>query len=210
MEEYKTIKENVEAEIVEKKSKFIAKFIKVEDSKQAVQALEEIRKKHHDARHHCYAYRVVEEERIVEKASDDGEPSGTAGAPILSILQKNELSNVIVVVTRYFGGILLGTGGLVRAYTESTKVAMEKVQILKLEKGYELEIELEYSQLENWKYYCRKRNINIINVEYDSNILLTIELTEKQEQELEWNIEQNSIKLKNRRKIRKKYIQKNL
>ena len=79
--------------------------------------IKEIRKKYYDAKHNCIAYRIIENGRIVEKASDDGEPSGTAGAPMLNILQKNNLANVLIIVTRYFGGILLGTGGLVRAYS---------------------------------------------------------------------------------------------
>lgn len=117
--QFKTINQNVTAEIVEKKSKFIANLVYVENSEQVEQELEKIRKKFHDAKHHCFAYRIQEENTVIERASDDGEPSGTAGSPMLQLLCKKELVNILVVVTRYFGGTLLGTGGLVRAYTRS-------------------------------------------------------------------------------------------
>ena len=117
MEEFVTIKDNVQFELVEKKSRFIANLFYVESTQKAENIIKEIRKKYYDAKHNCIAYRIIENGRIVEKASDDGEPSGTAGAPMLNILQKNNLANVLIIVTRYFGGILLGTGGLVRAYS---------------------------------------------------------------------------------------------
>ena len=110
MSDFLTINENVEYVLTEKKSKFIANLIKVENIQEAEETIKQYKKKYHDARHNCIAYRVFEDERIVEKASDDGEPSGTAGGPMLNILQKNNLCNVLIIVTRYFGGILLGTG----------------------------------------------------------------------------------------------------
>ena len=117
MEEFVTIKDNVQFELVEKKSRFIANLFYVESTQEAENIIKDIRKKYYDAKHNCIAYRIIDNGRIVEKASDDGEPSGTAGAPMLNILQKNNLANVLIIVTRYFGGILLGTGGLVRAYS---------------------------------------------------------------------------------------------
>ena len=125
MENFLTINENIESEITVKKSKFICNLIKIETQEEAEEQIKKIKKKYHDARHNCVAYRVQENDTIVEKASDDGEPSGTAGGPMLNILQKNNLCNVLVVVTRYFGGILLGTGGLVRAYSDSMQNALE-------------------------------------------------------------------------------------
>ena len=129
----KTIKENVSAQIIEKKSKFIADFFYVTSEEEAKEKLEEIRKKYRDAKHHCYAYRTMNENHIIERASDDGEPAGTAGAPILLLLTKLELNNVLLVVTRYFGGILLGSGGLIRAYTQVSQLAIEKSQIVEEE-----------------------------------------------------------------------------
>ena len=126
MNEFTTIKSNVQAEIVEKKSKFIANLFYVDSIKQAEKLIQETKQKYHDARHNCVAYRIIEEDSIVEKASDDGEPSGTAGLPMLHILQTNNLANVLIIVTRYFGGILLGTGGLVRAYSNSLIEAIGK------------------------------------------------------------------------------------
>ena len=126
---YKTIKENVSAELVEKKSKFIANLFYIESREEAEDIIKMQKKKYYDARHNCYAFRVLGEDGIIEKSSDDGEPSGTAGAPMLNILSKMEITNVLVIVTRYFGGILLGTGGLVKAYSNSTKLALEKAEI---------------------------------------------------------------------------------
>ena len=112
---YKTIEKNISAELVEKKSKFIANIFYIESKEEAEEIIKNTNKKYHDARHNCYAYRVFNNEEIIEKSSDDGEPSGTAGAPMLTIISKNNLINILVIVTRYFGGILLGTGGLVKA-----------------------------------------------------------------------------------------------
>ena len=119
MDGFITIKEDTEYVLVEKKSKFIANLIKVSNQEEAEEKIKYFKKKYFDARHNCVAYRVMEDSTIIEKSSDDGEPSGTAGGPMLNILQKNNLCNVLIVVTRYFGGILLGTGGLVRAYSDS-------------------------------------------------------------------------------------------
>ena len=131
MKEFITIKENVQTEYVEKKSKFIANLFHVENSEEAENIIKETKKKYFDARHNCIAYRVIEDDRLVEKSSDDGEPSGTAGAPILKILIGQNLSHILVVVTRYFGGILLGTGGLVRAYSRSNCRSSKKGRIYK-------------------------------------------------------------------------------
>ena len=161
MKVYNTIEKQETSELVEKKSKFIANIFYVSTTQEAEEKLEQIRKKYYDARHNCYAYRVIEDGNIIDRSSDDGEPSGTAGAPMLNILKKENLCNVLVVVTRYFGGILLGTGGLVRAYSEATQQAIEKsTKVIKVI-GREMIIELDYSNLEKFKYYCKNNNINI-------------------------------------------------
>ena len=131
MESFITIKENIQAEIVVKKSKFICNLIKIETQEEAEDIIKQIKKKYYDARHNCVAYRVIKDERIIERSSDDGEPSGTAGGPMLNILQKSDFCNVLVIVTRYFGGILLGTGGLVRAYSEATIDAINNAEKIK-------------------------------------------------------------------------------
>lgn len=171
---YKTIKENVSAELVEKKSKFIANLFYIESREEAENIIKMQKKKYYDARHNCYAFRVLGEDGIIEKSSDDGEPSGTAGAPMLNILSKMEITNVLVIVTRYFGGILLGTGGLVKAYSNSTKLALEKAEISMLEEGFVYKLELNYSDLENFKYFMKNNEIKILKEEYFENVKLSI------------------------------------
>ena len=208
MENFLTINENIESEITVKKSKFICNLIKIETQEEAEEQIKKIKKKYYDARHNCVAYRVQENDTIVEKASDDGEPSGTAGGPMLNILQKNNLCNVLVVVTRYFGGILLGTGGLVRAYSDSMQNALELTE--KIEKciGLEFEAELEYNNLETFKYYCRKNNINIVNIQYENTIICKIQLEENTKSKLINDFETKNINLTNLRFLSKKIINK--
>lgn len=172
--------EKLEEEIVEKKSKFIATLCYIKNEEQANNLIKDIKKQYHDARHNCFAYRVMTESGVVERFSDDGEPSGTAGGPMLNILGKNNLCNVLVVVTRYFGGILLGTGGLVRAYSDATIKVINSATIARETIGWEAEIEIEYAQLEGFKYYCNKNNIRIVNVVYEDNIKCYVEVTKEE------------------------------
>lgn len=208
MENFLTINENIESEITVKKSKFICNLIKIETQEEAEEQIKKIKKKYHDARHNCVAYRVQENDTIVEKASDDGEPSGTAGGPMLNILQKNNLCNVLVVVTRYFGGILLGTGGLVRAYSDSMQNALELTEEVEKCTGIEFEAELEYNNLETFKYYCRKNNINIVNIQYENTIICKIQLEENTKSKLINDFETKNINLTNLRFLSKKIINK--
>ena len=171
-----TILENSTFELVEKKSKFIANLIYIESKEEAENIIKEYKKRFHDARHNCYAYRVFDENEIYEKSSDDGEPSGTAGAPMLNLLQKNDLCNIIIIVTRYFGGILLGTGGLVRAYSGATVGAIDNCKKAKIEPGTEFQIELDYPNYKSLQYYCNKNNITIKNSEYNENITCILEM----------------------------------
>lgn len=203
-----TIKENVKTEIVVKKSKFICNLIKVEAQEEAENIIKQIKKKYYDARHNCIAYRVIEDERIIEKSSDDGEPSGTAGGPMLNILQKNNLCNILVIVTRYFGGILLGTGGLVRAYSDATIEAIEVSD--KIEKciGIEAEAKIEYNNLDTFKYYCRTNNIFIESLEYSDIIICKIQLEESIMNRLIEDFETKKINLMDLRFLSKKLINK--
>lgn len=178
--EINTIIENTTAEFIEKKSKFIANIIKINSKKEAEEKIKQIKKEHYNAKHNCFAFSVVEEDNIYQKCSDDGEPQGTAGEPILNMIKKNNLTNVLIVVTRYFGGILLGTGGLVRAYSNAVNLAIEKTNIITKEKGYVVELEIEYHQIKNFKFYCEKNNIKITKIEYKENILIQIEINEEQ------------------------------
>ena len=121
MEEYRIPAGPSEAELVEKKSRFIGQVFPAETEDEARACIEAVRKKHYDARHHCFCYRLA---NGTVRASDDGEPQGTAGQPMLAVFDRENVQNVVCVVTRYFGGILLGAGGLTRAYTKTAKMAL--------------------------------------------------------------------------------------
>ena len=208
MDSFITIKDNVQTEIIDKKSKFIANLFYIESIKEAEEIINKIKKKYFDARHNCIANRVIEKNRLIEKSSDDGEPSGTAGAPMLNILQKNNLVNVLVIVTRYFGGVLLGTGGLVRAYSNSLLQAIEKSEKIKKCYGQELEVFLEYNEFENFKYYCKNNKINIVETQYLENIVCKIELEESESNQLKKDFETRKINIKKINDFSKKYITK--
>ena len=210
MEEFVTIKENVQTEITEKKSKFIANLFYIENLEEAEKLIKQTKKKYHDARHNCIAYRVIDKGQMIEKSSDDGEPSGTAGQPMLSILQKNNLSNILVIVTRYFGGILLGTGGLVRAYSNSLLSAIEKSEKEIKCLGQEILVELDYNEFENFKYYCKKNGINIIKVEYQEYIECIISLEFHKKEKLMEDYERKNIVIKNIKELSIKYITKSI
>ena len=189
----KTIIEGKTAEVTEKKSRFIANIFHVESVTEADEKIKQINKKYYDAKHNCYAY-IVDG---IEKCSDDGEPSKTAGAPMLDILKKNEFTNVLVVVTRYFGGILLGTGGLVRAYSEATKRAIENSDVVKIVSGERYIIEVLYENVNNVLYWCNKLNIKICENVYATTIKLTIESTKEDKEKLINNVEIENIKVVN-------------
>jgi len=206
MQEFKTIKNGETAEVIEKKSRFIADIFYVESEEEAVEILKKIKSKYYDARHHCFAYRIMLDTGIKDKSSDDGEPSGTAGAPILNVITKNNLVNVLVVVTRYFGGILLGAGGLVRAYSESAVKAIEKVEILNKKSGYIAEIEVLYQDLENVKYVLKTNNIKINDITYQENVKLEIEIDEEFKVEIENDMSSISKFIKKFKILYKKYV----
>lgn len=208
MIKFKTILEKeLSAEIVEKKSRFIATLFYVNSVGEAEEKIKIIKKRYYDAKHNCFAYIVNDDKVFIKKSSDDGEPSGTAGAPMVEILEKQGLANLLIVVTRYFGGILLGTGGLVRAYSDSLKKALEKATIVELEQGFELDVELDYSNFEKFKYYCSKNNINIINCTYLDNVICKIELNEIEKEKLENDFyNQNILKINKINEIRQRNI----
>lgn len=176
--EYKTIKESNMAEIVEKKSKFIANIFHIEDKEEAEKIISNIKKEYYDARHNCFAYSFYDEKsmQIYSRSSDDGEPSGTAGVPILSVINGNSLVNVLIVVTRYFGGILLGTGGLVRAYKEATEKVISNSRMCKIVEGYEVKTQIDYNNWDKFIYYCKNNRINIIKTEYFEKIECIFEI----------------------------------
>lgn len=150
-----TIKKNVSSFLEIKNSKFITLLIKISDEEVIPSILEKVKEDYKDATHYCYAYRLSEK----EKASDDNEPSGTAGIPILNVLQKNDLINVMCVVIRYFGGIKLGAGGLVRAYSKSVTEALKQTEKTLLIKGVLLEIHTSYDQQKRIDYLLKDSSI---------------------------------------------------
>lgn len=144
MGSYKTIFEYGEAEDIINKSKFIGYAMPVETEEEAVAFVEKIKKKHKDATHNVPVY-LIGEKFEVQRYSDDGEPSGTAGVPVLSMLKNEGITNIAVVVTRYFGGIKLGTGGLVRAYTHAAKIAVEAARVVEKKVYKEVHVHLDYT-----------------------------------------------------------------
>jgi len=159
------------------KSVFIGHAIRIDDPESAEKFIKTERELYPDARHSCYAW-IIKGETNLQKYSDDGEPSGTAGLPMLSVLTKGEISNVIVVVTRYFGGILLGKGGLVRAYTEATQEALKDAGICETTVGEIYSFDLSYSLSEKVIFELRNKGFLIENIEYSENVKVTC-LTEK-------------------------------
>ena len=210
MENFISIRENVQTEIVVKKSKFMCNLIRVENQREAEECIKKIKKKYYDARHNCVAYRVIEDEQIIEKSSDDGEPSGTAGGPMLNILKKNNLGNILVIVTRYFGGILLGTGGLVRAYSDATLEAINVAEKIAKCIGLEAEAELEYNNLESFKYYCKKSNIYIKDYDYSEKIICKIQLEECNKERLIEDFNTKKVNLIKLKFLSKKLIDKSI
>lgn len=204
----KTIKEEIEAQIIEKKSKFICNIYCVNSKEEAEEILNKVRKKYHDAKHHCYAYRIIAQTGIIEKASDDGEPSGTAGQPMLNLLVKNDLVNCIAVVTRYFGGILLGTGGLVRAYSGSMQEALNNAILLELQLGVEIKIYTDYQNLPILEKYCQKNNISIINKKFEEQVCLILQLTEQENYKMDDEIQKRNLKIQEKEEIRKIFLKK--
>ena len=164
------IKESLENTTIIKKSKFITKLYKVNNINEVNKYLEEIKKVFKDSTHICYAYVVNGQEKCV----DDGEPSGTAGLPILNILKKNNLTNILAIVIRFFGGIKLGAGGLVRAYSNSVNDALKLTDIIELIEGYLVELEFSYDQVKLVDYILNDKKI--INKEYNDNIIYSFYL----------------------------------
>ena len=179
MIEYKTIQDSAFAEYEINKSRFLAYVSHIESEEQAQTFIQSIKKKHYDARHNCCAY-IIGERGQIQKSSDDGEPSGTAGAPILEVLKKNELSDIVLVVTRYFGGIKLGAGGLIRAYGKSATLALDAAVIVRKSIFDCCELTLDYDLLGTLENYLHQHQIRIDSKEYAANVKLTILLPQSE------------------------------
>ena len=161
-----------EAEVVEKRSRFIGQVWRVTTEEEARARIEEVRKRHYDARHHCWCYRI--REGGVERYSDDGEPQGTAGQPMLNVFQREEVTDVVCVVTRYFGGILLGAGGLVRAYTQSAKAALDAAGISVVRRWLAMEVPCTYARFEGIRREIEAFGGVVEHVDYGADVLLSV------------------------------------
>ena len=166
--EYRTIAAPVSASFVEKKSEFIAHLFPVRTQEDAIETIEEVRRQHRRARHNVYAYLL--REGNASRYSDDGEPQGTAGMPILEVLQKNELTDICCVVTRYFGGVLLGANGLVRAYSHSTALAIEAARIKHMLPCYPVSIQMDYALYGKIAYHLPQEDILQLDTIFEDQV----------------------------------------
>ncbi len=172
-EDFVLLTKGGEAELVEKKSRFIATVRPVESEEEAAAFIEEMKKKYYDARHNCSAY-VLGSKAQLTRSSDDGEPSGTAGRPMLEVLLGSGIRNVAAVVTRYFGGTLLGTGGLVRAYSGVLKEALEKCETTRQHFGVRFQIKADYNAVGKIQHILASRNIAAEDSVYAADVKMTV------------------------------------
>ena len=178
MKKFITIKEDSYDEFVEKKSTFITHLVRVTSEEEAREFIQKMKKKHYDATHVCSCY-VVGDNNEITRTNDDGEPSGTAGAPMLDVLVKNEIKNVCATVIRYFGGTKLGTGGLVRAYGGGVINALKNATLVERKDALEIRLELDYSLNGKIEYEIEKTNFIVNNLEYTDKIIYTIYVMEE-------------------------------
>lgn len=178
VESYRVLLEGGEGEYVEKKSRFIATVRKCVNEEEAAAFIEEIKKKYWDARHNCSAF-VLGSRGELTRCSDDGEPAGTAGRPMLEVLLGEEIRDVAVVVTRYFGGVLLGTGGLVRAYTQAVKAGLQNCSTGRMRRGWEVEISTDYNSIGKILYLLGNAGIEPLESNYTDAVSLRVLMSAK-------------------------------
>ncbi len=166
----------------EKKSKFIGDIYRVETPEEAVAKINEVKAKYRDSRHHCYAY-IIREGNYM-RYSDDGEPQGTAGMPILEVLRHAGVTNAVCIVTRYFGGILLGTGGLARAYTKGAQIALAAAGLAQMDRYSLMLLSCPYNMHDTIQKLLPEHDATVDDIEYGADVTLTIALPEGREEEL--------------------------
>lgn len=176
-----------QGEITEKKSRFIATVRPVESESEAVRFINETKKKYWDARHNCSAF-VIGKRQELTRCSDDGEPAGTAGRPMLDVLLKENIHNAAVVVTRYFGGVLLGTGGLVRAYQQATKAGLSASEIIEKKDGAVLFIRTDYTGIGRLQYLFAQEKITVMDTAYEADVLVKAVIPENDKKRIEKTI----------------------
>ena len=172
-EQYRMLSRGAQAELVEKKSRFIATIRPVSSEEEAVAFIEEMKKKYYDARHNCSAF-VIGSKGELTRSSDDGEPSGTAGRPMLEVLTGSGIRNIAAVVTRYFGGVLLGTGGLVRAYSGAVKMALEQCETITRRYGVQMLIKTDYNGVGKIQYLLGSKDVVIQDSVYAADVQMTV------------------------------------
>ncbi|WP_220751029.1 YigZ family protein [Apilactobacillus xinyiensis] len=173
VEKYLTIKKSGSHEIIIKKSQFICNIARIKDDAEANDFIDNIKEQHKKATHNCYAYIIGKDDHI-QRASDNGEPTGTAGVPILEAIKLNELHNIVAVVTRYFGGIKLGAGGLIRAYSNATSSTIDNLGIVNKILQTQIDILVDYSLFDKLNYYLSENNINVIDTTYTSKVTISV------------------------------------
>lgn len=176
-----------QGEITEKKSRFIATVRPVESEDEAVSFINETKKKYWDARHNCSAF-VIGKRQELTRCSDDGEPAGTAGRPVLDVLLKENIHNAAIVVTRYFGGVLLGTGGLVRAYQQATKAGLSASEIIEKKDGAVLFIRTDYTGIGRLQYLFAQEKITVMDTAYEADVLVKAVIPENDKKRIEKTI----------------------
>ena len=182
--EYKIIYQGGQAQIIEKKSRFIATVIPVETEEEALEFIESTRKKYWDATHNCYAY-VIGDRQEIQRCSDDGEPSGTAGRPMMDVLCGAGIHNAAVVVTRYFGGTLLGTGGLIRAYSMAVQEGLASSEIITRIPGIKLKITVDYTELGKIQYLLGQKKLTAQDEVYTEHVEFTVLVPEAEASRLQ-------------------------
>ncbi|MCR5331148.1 MAG: YigZ family protein [Lachnospiraceae bacterium] len=177
--EYLTVTEDSVGEIIEKKSRFIALLHHVESEEEALEFINNVKKEHWDARHNCFAY-VIGTGLPAERANDDSEPSRTAGLPILESIKAAELTNVCIVVTRYFGGILLGTGPLAKAYRDASKAAVDNASVVRMRCLKNVVITADYDSYGKLRYEADRLSLKVIDAQFSDKVLVRMALDESE------------------------------
>ena len=182
--EYRTIRQDGQAQEEIKKSRFICHAKRVYSEEEARDFIAAIKKEHYKATHNCSAF-IVGEKSEIKRTSDDGEPSGTAGVPMLGVMENHQLTNVCFVVTRYFGGIKLGAGGLIRAYAGSVALAIKEIGLIEIKEQVGLRLKMSYSQYQNFDNFLKAEDLIEFDTEFTDLVATTIYIDKQEKEPLE-------------------------
>lgn len=172
---YLSIQKPVQDEFIEKKSRFIGYLYPVQTVEEAQKIIAELNKEHYKATHVCTAY-ILEDDSSIQKGNDDGEPSGTAGLPILEVLKQNNLTYILAAVVRYFGGVKLGAGGLIRAYSEGVSIALDKAQVIQNIDQAIIDLTVDYSQVDPFNYFMSQTDlpVTVMDTQYTDKVMFQL------------------------------------